>query len=272
MCFGKSEPFADGSKNRKGTIMFIKTKGIVLRETDYQDRDKLLTVLTADFGKLTVKARGIKGTRNTMKASCQLMAYSELTLMEQKDQFVLTEASSLELFSELQQDIELLALSSYFLQVTDFVAQEEDPCPEILSLLLNTLYALGRLKLPQTIVKSVFELRLSCLLGFRPELGGCCSCGRGAPAYFSLSRGGLLCGDCGNLSQEGEIRLPLSQGTLSAMGYISTSQPGKLFSFRLAPNGLRELSGITEAYLCSRLERGFYTLDFYKSLQIEGIL
>ena len=85
--------------------MFLKTKGIILRETDYQDRDKLLTVLTADHGKLLVKARGIKGSRNTMKAPCQLMAYSELTLMEQKDRFVLTEASTIELFSEIQQDI-----------------------------------------------------------------------------------------------------------------------------------------------------------------------
>lgn len=251
--------------------MFVKTKGIILRETDYQDRDKLLTVLTADHGKLTVKARGIKGSRNTMKSSCQLMAYSELTLMEQKDRYVLTEAVSLELFSELQSDIELLSLASYFLQVTEYVAQEEDPCPEILSLLLNSLYALGKLKLSQTFVKSVFEFRLSCLLGFLPNLKDCCNCGRGEALYFSLNRGGLLCGECGNITQEGEIRLPLSQGALSAMEYIATAPQGKIFSFRLLPKSLGELSGITEAYLCSRLERGFYTLDFYKSLQIEVI-
>lgn len=251
--------------------MFVKTKGIILRETDYQDRDKLLTVLTPEHGKITVKARGIKGSRNTMKASCQLMAYSELTLMEQKDRYVLTEAHSLELFSELQTDIELLSLASYFLQVTEFAAQEEDPCPEILSLLLNSLYGLGKLKLQQTFVKAVFEFRLACLLGFLPYLEGCCHCGRGAPMYFSLNRGGLLCGECGNLAQEGEIRLPISAGALGAMTYVSSAPGGKIFSFTLGPKSLRELSTITEAYLCSRLERSFYTLDFYKSLQIEVI-
>ncbi len=252
--------------------MFLKTKGIVLRQTDYQDSDKLLTVLTADHGKLLVKARGIKGSRNTMKAPCQLMAYSELTLMEQKDRFVLTEASTIELFSEVQQDIELLALGSYFLQVTEFVVQEEDPCPEILSLLLNSLYALGRLKLSQPMVKAVFEFRLASLLGFTPDLSGC-PCGRGGvPVYFSLTRGCLLCETCGNLPQEGELRMPIGEGTLSAMAYIVASPTGKLFSFRLSVQALKQLSGITEAYLCSRLERGFYTLDFYKSLQIEGIL
>ncbi len=252
--------------------MFLKTKGIILRETDYQDRDKLLTVLTADHGKLLVKARGIKGSRNTMKAPCQLMAYSELTLMEQKGRFVLTEASTIELFSEIQQDIELLSLASYFLQVTEFVVQEEDPCPEILSLLLNSLYALGKLKLSQAMVKAVFEFRLACLLGFPPDLSGC-PCGRGGePVFFSLTRGCLLCETCANIPQEGELRMPVNPGSLSAMAYIASSHSAKLFSFRLAPPTLRQLTGITEAYLCTRLERGFYTLDFYKSLQIEGIL
>ena len=251
--------------------MFLKTKGIILRETDYRDRDKLLTVLTSDHGKLTVKAGGIKGARNTMKASCQLMAYSELTLMEQKDRYVLTEGSAVELFSEIQQDIELLSLASYFLQVTDFVAQEEDPCPEILSLLLNSLYALGKLKLSQSLVKAVFEFRLACLLGFQPDLSGC-TCGRGGePNFFSLTRGCLLCETCGNVPQEGELRMPVTAGVLSAMEYIAASHPSKLCSFRLAPSALRQLVGITEAYLCTRLERGFYTLDFYKSLQIEVI-
>ncbi len=251
--------------------MFVKTRGIILRETDYQDRDKLLTVLTAEHGKLTVKARGIKSSRNLMKSSCQLMAYSELTLLEQKERYVLTEASAIELFSELQSDIELLSLASYFLQVTEFVAQEEDPCPDILSLLLNSLYALGKLKLSQSFVKSVFEFRLSCLLGFLPNLRGCSNCGRGETGFFSLALGGLLCVDCGNIPREGEIRLPVSQGTIDAMHYIATSPAGKIFSFKLSPKSLAELSGIAETYLCSRLERGFYTLDFYKSLQIEGI-
>ena len=152
------------------------------------------------------------------------------------------------------------------------MVQEEDPCPEILSLLLNSLYALGKLKLPQAMVKAVFEFRLACIIGFHPDLTDC-PCGRGGePVFFSLTRGCLLCEACGNLPLEGELRMPITQGILSAMTYVAASHPGKLFSFRLAPNALKQLAGITEAYLCSRLERGFYTLDFYKSLQIEGIL
>ena len=61
--------------------MYIKTDGIVLREVAYQDSDKLLTVLTREYGKLTVRARGVRSSRSRSKAACQLLAYSEFTLL-----------------------------------------------------------------------------------------------------------------------------------------------------------------------------------------------
>ncbi len=245
--------------------MFLKTRGIVLREVSYQEQDKLLTVLTEDYGKLTVKAKGAKSTRNTMKAAYQIMAYSEMTLLEQHGHYVVTEAGTKELFSELQGDIELLSLASYFLQVTETVAQEEDPEPELLSLLLNTLYALGKLRKPQSLVKTVFELRLCSIIGFLPALESCGYCGKGQPCYFHIRDGRLLCGTCAEAMTEG-IRMPLSYGALEALRFICYGDAKKLFSFQLSPEGLQQLSDLSEAYLCTQLERGFYTLDFYKSL------
>ena len=39
--------------------MHISTQGLVLREVNYKESDKLLTVLTAEGGKRTVKAPGL---------------------------------------------------------------------------------------------------------------------------------------------------------------------------------------------------------------------
>ena len=245
--------------------MFIKTKGIVLREVSYQEQDKLLTVLTEDYGKLTVKARGAKSSRSTMKAAFQLMAYSEMTLMEQQGRYVMTEAVTKELFTELQGDIVLLSLASYFLQVTEAVAQEEDPEPELLSLLMNVLYALGKLKKPQNLVKTVFELRLCSIIGFLPALDGCGYCGQERPTFFHISEGRLSCASCAQTITEG-IRMPLGPAALEALRYICYADRKKLFSFRLSSEALQQLGNLSEAYLCAQLERGFYTLDFYKTL------
>ena len=245
--------------------MYIKTNGIVLRETEYKDADKLLTVLTQERGKLTVRAHGVKSARSKLRPACQLLAYSEFTLLERGERFVVTEATLLELFPELQTDIELLALASYFVQITETVAQEEDPLPELLSLLLNALYALARLHLPQNLVKAVFELRLCCIAGFAPDLRGCCVCGRADCDRFNISQGTLQCASCRSEGM-GDIRMPLSPGGLAALRYVAGAPAKKLFSFRVSDGALRELAQLAEGYLCMRLERGFYTLDFYKSL------
>ena len=62
--------------------MHLTTQGIVLRVTDYGDRDALLTLLTTSQGKLTVKARGLRRKNSSLIASCQLLAYGEFTLFE----------------------------------------------------------------------------------------------------------------------------------------------------------------------------------------------
>ncbi len=247
--------------------MYEKTEGIVLREIEYKDSDKLLTVLTKDFGKITVRGRGIKSGRSKSKASGQLLAFSEFSLYERQGKYTLTETTVKEMFPELREDIELLSLASYFAQVTETVAQENDPAPELLSLLLNSLYALSRLKKPQIMVKAVFELRLACIIGFLPDLRGCAVCGKENPDRFNVSQGVLQCASCRNQDLEG-IRLPLSEGTLEALRYICCCDSKKLFSFALSEENLCQLSQLTESYLTLRLERGFYTLDFYKSLFI----
>ncbi len=245
--------------------MYIKTEGIVLREIEYKDNDKLLTVLTKDYGKITVKARGIKSQRSRLKAACQLLTFSEFTLIEKLGRYTVTEANVNEMFLRLREDIERLYLATYFAQVCDVVAQEEDPNPQILSLLLNSLYAISKLDKPQRLVKAAFELRLMCISGFLPDLRGCMVCGKPDPDRFNITQGALQCASC---PSGDDIRMPIRAGTLAAMRYITTCDAKKLFSFQLSEEGAQELEHITESYISTRLERGFSTLDLYKSLLI----
>ena len=154
--------------------MYIKTDGIVLRGVAYQDSDKLLTVLTREYGKLTVRARGVRSSRSRSKAACQLLAYSEFTLLERGGRYVVTEATAKEMFPELRNDLELLSLASYFAQAADVLSPEGEENPPFVSLLLNALYALGRLGLPQKLVKAAFatlELPISDIEVSRTDRG-----------------------------------------------------------------------------------------------------
>ena len=247
--------------------MYMTIQGVVLRVTDYNDRDALLTLLTRQYGKLTVKARGLRRKNSPLIAPCQLLAYGEFTLFEYRGQYTINEAHSIELFTALRRDLTKLALGTYFAQASEVLSQEDYPSPELQSLLLNCLYALSSLNVPEKQIKAVFELRAACLSGYTPDLFGCHICGNQAPERFDLSAGQLECGKCRNTESRG-IRMPVTSSVLEAMRYICLCDPKKLFSFHLGEDTLDKLSSLTEAYLTTQLERGFSTLDFYKSLFI----
>ena len=247
--------------------MYLTIQGIVLRVTDYNDRDALLTVLSRNHGKLTIKARGLRRKNSPLTAPCQLLAYGEFTLFEYRGNYTINEAHSLELFQNLRRNLTKLSLGTYFAQASEVLSQEDYPSPELQSLLLNCLFALSKLDLPEKQIKTVFELRAACLSGYTPDLFGCHICGNQEPERFDLAAGQLECRNCRSVESRG-IRMPVTAAVLEAMRYICLCDPKKLFSFRLGEDTLEKLSALTEAYLTTQLERGFSTLDFYKSLFI----
>lgn len=245
--------------------MYLKTEGLILRQTEYKERDRLLTVLTRDYGKMTLKARGVRTKSSKLKGACQLLTYGEFTIVDYQGYHVITEAEPKQMFFGLRENLELLSLASYFAQVVEVVAQEDCPNPELLSLILNAMFALSEQKRPQILVKAAFELRVACLAGYEPNLMGCPICGDPSPDRFHVSRGCLQCKDCGQGEFDG-IRMPIPPGALSAMRYIVECPAKRLFAFSLSEEAAEQLSAATETFLCTQLERGFYTLDFYKSI------
>ena len=210
--------------------MYLTIRGLVLRVTPYNDTDALLTVLSHKYGKLTIKARGLRRKNSPLIAPCQLLAYGEFVLFEYRDMYTINEAHSIELFQNLRKDLQKLSLGTYFAQVAEILSQEDIPNPELLSLVLNCLYALSKLDLPEEQVKAVFELRCACISGYMPDLNGCHRCGSRYPNRLDIAEGRLECVGCRDPFSDG-IRMPVSAGALDAMRYISTCDSKRLFSF-----------------------------------------
>ncbi|MCL2201695.1 MAG: DNA repair protein RecO [Oscillospiraceae bacterium] len=245
--------------------MYINTTGLVLRETAYKESSKILTVLTSNHGKLTVSAHGALRKNSKIAAVTQLLAFSEMTLLNKKDRWTLTEARSVEQFIGLRSDLEFLALGAYFAELVEAVADEDSPSQELLPLCLNALFALSEgLKTPEYI-KPAFELRLMASTGFMPHIGCCNICGAENPprSYLDLAGGTISCSKCNASSGAA-----LSISALQAARYIISCDSKKLFSFTLGNEARRELNLAAEGFLLAHLDRRFRTLDYLKGIRI----
>ena len=224
--------------------MHITTKALVLRGVDYKESDRILTLFTQEQGKLTVSARGCRKKGSAIAAGCQLLAWSEMVLYDYQGRWAVKEASTERLFQGVRNDIGRLALGCYFAEVSELLAVEGEENPELLSLILNSLHALDRMQeKPLSLVKAAFEWKAMALAGYEPLIDG------------------------GRVSGEG-VSLSLSTPALAALDHILHGDPKRLFSFRLEGEDLTQLANAAEAYVYTQLERGFSTLDYYKSLSI----
>lgn len=240
------------------------TRGIVLRETETKESDKILTLLTEDRGKTPVIARRARRKSCKYAACAQILAFSEWTLYQKGEWYYANEGASIELFTPLRGDFTALSLGCYFAELAEAAAMEEVPMPELLRHLLNGLYALSALHKAPELVKPAFELKYLSLAGFAPLADACAYCGSPDPAEPCLdtAQGTLHCRSCGSVRHS----VPLCRDSLSALRHVLYGDPRRLYAFRLGGSPLERLSQASETFLLSQLDRKFRTLDYYKSL------
>lgn len=245
--------------------MQIGTRAVVLSARNMDEFDRLLVLLTEDRGLVTAYAKGARRQKGTMASATEQLSYSAFQLFRNREKTYVDRAEAETLFFGIRQNIDRLALASYFCQLCRELIPEGDAQPGYLHLMMNTLTLLDRGQLPTAQLKAVFELRLLTMSGYMPDLVACAGCGElhDGGIFFAPAAGTVYCGDCA--PRGGDALLPLSPGVFQGMRHIIYSDFGKLFSFRLPEKALTELENASEAYLLAQVERMLPALDFYKS-------
>lgn len=254
--------------------MHHKAKGIVIKERAKGETSKLLTVLTEFDGVITVNAKGARSILASNLKSVQLFAFSNMLLYVKNGFYTLVDASLIEDFYSVRENIDSFALASYFCEVAGSVAIRDSDNSTVLQLLLNTLYALSKNLVSFKQIKAVFEIRLACILGFEPEMDYCEVCekplSKTKNKVLDPSNGVFLCAECSGKANEYTSKMyPVSQSVYDAFKYIIDANNNKIFSFSVDEKAFDQLGELSEIYLHLRLERKYKTLYFLKSLQKE---
>ncbi len=239
--------------------------GLIIRETQIGDNDKLVTILSRHNGIVKAYASGAKSIKSKKGAATCLLSYSSLTLKPKGDSYRIIEASPIEVFFKTGNDIEALALAQYFCELAVNIAASDENSETVLRLILNALHFLGERKRNIHLLKGLVELKLMSLTGYMPDFVACrkCLCYESDIMYFDTNEGCLYCSSCAPY----EKGFAVINGTLlMALRHIVYSDFSKLFLFTLPDEAAVALSKITERYLINRTERNYKTLQFFNSL------
>lgn len=248
--------------------MKIQTPGLIIKETNIGENDKLLVILTHEHGIIRAFADGVRRMKSKNSAATSLLCYSNFTLYQNKDTYKISDSSPIELFFDLRYHLEELSLAQYFCDMALRLTPEEYEPSEILRLVLNSLHFLSKQAKPLELIKVVTELKMISLAGFMPDLTVCDGCDEEVNLpYFSLTEGNLFCPDCAKSQKD---IVTLNPTILAAMRHIIYSPFEKIYSFEIPMEDMKALSSITERYVAVQSEHHYKTLDFYLSLKTQN--
>ena len=262
-------------------------KGVILRETPIGDYDKMMTVLTAEHGKISVFAKGAKRLKSPVFTATQLYSYSEMTLTKTASTYYIRNADLIENFYHMRDTLEGAALAGYIADVAADIAVEDVPMTELLRLVLNSFHLIAKGNKPISQLKAVFELRAAAIAGFMPDLVACAECGQSdlSTYYFDITGGVFRCEECyrtdaliaeklaqrqsepDGIYQLAQVIAILSPSVFAAMRHVIYSKAEKIFAFELKDKEtLDDFASVAEKYLVCHMERNYSTLDFYHAV------
>lgn len=247
-------------------------KGLTIREEARGESSKSIYVLTAERGVISVFIRGgMKSGKNS--ASTQLYVYSELCLEEKKNSkgetlYYLNSSEPIEMFYELRLDIVKMSLCAYLTELLYYSRIEDaSDINEVLRLTLNTFYFINNGSKDRELMKSIFEFRLLCDTGLRPDLLACRKCYKyqDEHMFFNMRSGTLECNDCCE-NKDGMFTFDLDKKMLYILRHIALTDFNRLFAIRLSPDQQFKLTAITESFVKYHYKERFKTLEFYRAL------
>ena len=250
---------------------------LVIQSRKSGENDVVLTLLTAEQGRIYACAKGGRSTKSDQLPLAQLFTYSNMEFYERNGRLWLKGGSVIRSFYDLSSRLEALAVASYMAETVLEFTNEGVPAEEELRLMLNMLHTLAEGRLPPRLVKAVWEFRLSVVSGYAPDLGSCAICRAPAPEVLDIENGRMLCRTCyekrrlapvkGDERPEGRAAMLLRPASLAALRTVAGAPPRKLLAFSLPDSeDLDSLCRAAEAYFLYQVGHGFPTLDFYRTV------
>ncbi|WP_127582668.1 DNA repair protein RecO [Paenibacillus koleovorans] len=211
--------------------MLYRVNGIVIRSFDYGEGNKIITILTNEYGKMSVMVRGAKKVKSRYSAITQLFTYGEFVFFKSGSMGNLSAGEIIKPYNKLREDIHKAAYGSYLAELTEKLLGEQDRAGWVFDQLLAAFDAMEADKDLQ-IVTHIYEMRLLALAGYEPDMSQCVSCGAESKEMsLSAAMGGALCPRCRHLDPQA---IPLAESVVRLIRLFQRMDIARLGQIDLA--------------------------------------
>jgi len=241
-----------------------KSPAIVIRQADFSESSRVVTLFTRNLGKVAVLAKGAKRLKGPFDAALDLLAVCEVVFIRKSSSGldILTEAKLRQRFKPRSGDLGALYAGYYIAELLDALSEEYDPHPLLYD---ESVTALGQLADDSPLVLAVlrFELVILREIGQLPAVDACVMCGEpvGSAARYSfqVSHGTLTCQNC---SGEEASRINITAGAAAVLGKLAGDSPAILRSLAISVAQMREIRMLVNAAIAHILGRRPKTLRY----------
>lgn len=249
----------------------FRTEAIVLRRSDFGEADRLLTLYSREYGKIRAIAKGARKPQSRKTGHVELFMRTRFLIAKGRNLDIVTQAEMVEGYNRLRDDLVRTTYASYAVELLDRFTPDEDRNLQVYELLSNMLRWLATSD-NLLLAARYYELHLLSLLGYRPQLFQCVSCGETVEEqnqYFSAELGGLLCPNCRRADGKA---IEVSAAAVKVLRFLQTRQWTAAAKLRLRRDLHTELEEAMYYYLTYILERNLKSADFLQRLRREARL
>ena len=148
----------------------LTTSGIVLSRTNYGEADRILTILTPNYGKLRLMARGVRKIKSKLAGGIELFSVSSISFIRGRGEIgTLTSARLLKHYGHIAEDVERTMVGYAIIKKVNGVTEDE-PDEEWFELLDQAFAALEDNTIDLNLIQLWFTLQLLRLNGHTPNL------------------------------------------------------------------------------------------------------
>ncbi|HEY6871243.1 MAG TPA: DNA repair protein RecO [Geobacteraceae bacterium] len=236
-------------------------EAILLGATDYREADRIVTLFTLEQGKLKGVARGAKRSLRRFGGALEPFALLTVQLALTGGLARIDGADAATIHPRIRADLLKIGYAGYACEAVDLLLPEGLPNPRLFRLLAAYLERLDAAP-PAPSDRRFFETNLLNILGYRPVLEECASCG----AELSDAQGGCRAGREGEVlcSRCGRGGRPVSMRTIGLLR--QSLRTGRFGAVEFTAAGLSEAGNILDPAIASHVSRPMKSLAFLREM------